>query len=84
MATKTPVQVTGAWSEIQVGSWQGAIQNVGNAPLVGNVVVTEDGAPDADAGGFSIGSTETLPISIGANETLYVRACGDAGVVVLA
>lgn len=72
-----------SWSLIKDGAYTGAIQNVGNAPLVGRVVVTLDGAPDEGAGGFTIDGLPD-PIQILETESLYVRSAGGQGAVVLA
>jgi hypothetical protein len=82
MSTNTPVILGRSWQSVQVGQWSGSIQNVGNAPLVGIVVVTAGGVPAEGEGGFAIYST-AVSISIASNETLYVRACADVGAVVL-
>lgn len=84
MATNLPYQLNDQdWHSVQAGSFSGAIQNVGNSPLVGFVAADEDGAPDEGQGGFAIGSDPT-PIQIAVGETLYVRTTGTRGAVILA
>lgn len=83
MATNNPISVELDFVEIQTGPWSGAVQNVGHAPLVGIIEPSEGGQPDPSTGGFAIYSQPT-PISIAADEVLWVRSAGGIGVVVLA
>jgi len=85
MSTNAPVTIPedGSWSEVFSGEFNGGIQNVGNAPLVGLVSDSEAGEPEEGAGGFSIYSQAT-PIAILGTETLWVRSAGGTGAVVLA
>lgn len=82
MPTNAPVQVGPSFSAIQTGPWSGSIQNVGNTPLVGTVLLNENTPPDTD-GGFAIYSPP-VAIEIADGETLWVRAVGTVGAVVLA
>jgi len=82
MATNQPVILNAGFQNVQDGAWSGAMQNVGNTPLVGLVRDVEAGTPSDTEGGFSIYS-QPIPISIGATETLWVRAVGDIGAIVL-
>jgi hypothetical protein len=82
MATNQPVILNASFQNVQDGEWSGAVQNVGNTPLVGVVADAEDGQPSETEGGFAIYS-QPIPINIGVSETLWVRAVGDIGAVVL-
>jgi len=82
MATQAPVTVSSAWTSVFVGAFTGAIQNVGNTPLVANVQPTGS-PPAAGAGGFAVYNT-AVSVAVGASETLWVRSVGATGVVVLA
>jgi len=86
MSTNSPVIIGTEWVLIHFGGvYSGAIQNLGNAPLVGCVWEQGEGdpVPPEGRGGFSIYS-QPIPISIGENEALFVRCTADVGCVILA
>lgn len=87
MATNNPVIVGKGWTEVWFGSsYSGAVQNLGNSPLIG-IVWVEGGeggpVPPDGAGGFSIYS-QPVPIQIADGEALFVRSTADVGCVILA
>lgn len=83
MATPNPVQVTDAWTSIVAAPFSGAVQNLGNTPLVGFVADGAENPPIEGHGGFAIYSNPT-PIEVEAGQELWVRAAAPSGIVILA
>jgi len=83
MATNSPVIVGKLWVSVQAGAFSGAVQNLGNSPLVGFVADTIENPPAEGAGGFAIYS-QPIPFALGATQELWVRSTADVGCVILA
>jgi hypothetical protein len=86
MATNSPVIVGKDWVLIYFGGdYSGAIQNLGNAPLIGCVWEQGEGdpVPPEGRGGFAIYS-QPIPIALSGMDSLFVRSTADVGCVVLA